>query len=206
MADPYAATSQPTLLREEILYRTVLEQWKRCDKEGAIVTSALRELERELEGGRRRRAQRALERCLQWRCATSLQGALRLWSVACVRIGADAAERRIMQERAARKEIEVQLTLAQEAERAMRSQWDQDREAWQERQEQEMALVASALHARHGQDSRTTAPTPSVLPAQTPASILREVAASPQLQSPRSRFGTGAEKLLKAWERETRCL
>ena len=221
----------------EVLYRTVLERWRRCHCEGGVAIAELRDAENELLRRRRAAAHASIGRLLRVRRASALQTAMRTWEVATAWVAEEIARRhataQIRIERASLMEVEAQLVLAQEAEKAIQAQWAEDRLAWQKRQEEEMALVASFQGISTAQSTDTPLP-PRPQPPQPsqpplpppPPPLLRERNSRPRssdeaapLQTPlglpprepppsrtqatRRAFGSRADELLAAWRRES---
>ena len=87
MVDASATTGAPQLIsKDEVLYRAVLDRWRRCHLEGGIVASALREAEAQLALRLREVATGALGRMLVARRARALQAAMHAWALGCARV------------------------------------------------------------------------------------------------------------------------
>ena len=191
------ASAAPVLTQaglDAACYRTVLERWKRCHAENAALAAELR------ADDARSRA-RLLLRLLWRRHDASLQMALRTWVLHATRI---AAAHALRCEAGARKELEAQLELAREGERAMRVWWESEQQRKQEQEQEELALVAQ-LQARgalcsHGGPASSAAAAPPLPPAPPAAPFLEPAAALPA--APAERLGSRAELLLAAWRNE----
>ena len=200
--------------RNAALYWVVLERWRRCDREGALLASVLREADDEAKNlssamraeadNRKAKARtEALGRFLGSHRSASLLQALHRWNVTCFRLAAHKSMAAVRQERAARMETEAQLVLAQESERTLRFQW-------QAQQQQELAIV-SALKAdgvqQPRQDSLRAMTTPSTSISSTvvgpvqcaPSTAPTLVQVDPKAVGRRA-IGSRAESLLAAWE------
>ena len=221
MVDASAASAAPPpISKDEVLYRAVLDRWRRCHLEGGIVASALREAEAQLALRRHQAATGALGRILAARRARALQAALHAWALGCALAAevliAQRGAAQLRESRAALKEVEAQLISAHEAERVVRAQWAEDRQSWQKQQLDELALVASLRDGPAGDTSTAPPPPPPPLPppppprptspspasVRAPESTAAASASAPAVATPRSAFGARAEALLAAWNRE----
>ena len=134
-----------------VLYRAVLERWRRCHREGGLVVTELRSAEVALSEARKKEGATLLHHLLCSRDAVSMQASFHRWFAACARLdhlhSAQRASSKLRSERAALKEAEVQLALANDAEQALRMQWERERAQW-ERERAEW----SQERARHEQE------------------------------------------------------
>ena len=102
-----------------VLYRAVLERWRRCHREGGLVVTELRSAEVALSEARKKEGATLLHHLLCSRDAVSMQASFHRWFAACARLdhlhSAQRASSKLRSERAALKEAEVQLALANDA-------------------------------------------------------------------------------------------
>ena len=159
------------LLRSDLAeakYRAVLLHWRRSHTESALLAQELRGMEASYRT-------RAINRCLRLASARCLSEAWRQWSGATTAIAAAAAVRK---ERAAVKEAEAQLALAQEASMAAHTK------IWQleQREEDDLELYA-ALDAGDTQPSAQQGPPPAA-PLSSLSSLSSRQARAAQPQPP----------------------
>ena len=120
---------------QDVLYRTVLERWRRCHCEGGLVAAELRSAEVALVRARKKEAAMLLHHLLCSHDTGYVQAVFHRWLVACAHLdetrSAQGTSAQLHSERGALQEPEVQLALAHEAEQALRMRWQSERAQWE---------------------------------------------------------------------------
>ena len=190
----------------DALYRTVLTHWRRSHAESVVLSGELRTVEHDNRA-------HALLRLLRSRRGSALQKALRLWELHASHI---ARVQAIRLEKSASRELEAALELAREDERAVREQWDLDRQQWLRREQEDLALaealqgdatavIREAPHAPAAAFLPPPPPPPAPPPPPSSAIVPSAVDDPALLSLPAAgpRLGSRASGLLAAWRRES---